>query len=310
MPVRAGGGYGQHLAAEASLPAGQRIDTGIDAQAGGACHSLRSLPAPLRTSRPGHRRLQHRAPHHRPGRLDRRAGHDGPGRRDRPAGHRLDARTLARRHGGPGRRGTCPGRRRCLSRHPGPRSPHRTGEGAADRGACFMPAYGWDRDRWPALWGPPDGAEAVRPHLHAGCDRAADPCVVGADGHNVTGPLKLVCLHDDTDTMCPSACAMPGPAATYRTVHVAAQRASMVLAPPSVATSRSPARIPARASSAADSCKMALSPGCLLPAEKRSARYTPDARGGTNPADSTPMSPPAGRPGRTMVTTLPDGSTA
>ena len=58
------------------------------------------------------------------------------------AGHRLDARTLARRHGGPGRRGICPGRRRCLSQHPGPRSPHRTGEGAADRGAFFMPPYG------------------------------------------------------------------------------------------------------------------------------------------------------------------------
>jgi len=87
---------------------------------------------------------------------------------------RLPARTLARRPGGPGRRGICPGRRRCLSEHPGPRSPDRTGEGAADRGAFFLPAYGWDRDRWPALWGPPDGAEAVRPHLHAGCDAGLD----------------------------------------------------------------------------------------------------------------------------------------
>jgi hypothetical protein len=37
-----------------------------------------------------------------------------------------------------------------------------------------MPAYGWDRDRWPALWGPPDGAETVRPHLHAECDAGLD----------------------------------------------------------------------------------------------------------------------------------------
>jgi hypothetical protein len=87
--------------------------------------------------RPGHRRLQHRAPHHRPGRLDRRASHDGPGRRAHPAGRRLPARTPAHRHRGPDRRGICPGWRRCLSEHPVPLSPDRTREGAADRGALF-----------------------------------------------------------------------------------------------------------------------------------------------------------------------------
>ena len=45
--------------------------------------------------RPGHRRLQRRAPHHRPRRLDRRAGHDGAGRRDRPAGRRIPPRPPA-----------------------------------------------------------------------------------------------------------------------------------------------------------------------------------------------------------------------
>jgi hypothetical protein len=44
-------------------------------------------------------------------------------------------------------------------------------------------------------------------------------------------------------TIRPSPCAMAGPAATYRTEHVAAQRTSMVFAPPSVATRRSPARM-------------------------------------------------------------------
>ena len=58
---------------------------------------------------------------------------------------RLPARTLARRQGGPGRRGTCPGRCRCRSEHPGLRSPDRTGEGAAGRGAFFLPPYGRDR---------------------------------------------------------------------------------------------------------------------------------------------------------------------
>ena len=48
-------------------------------------------------------------------------------------GHRLTAR------GHPGHRDTCPGRRRCLSELPGPRSPHRPRKGAADRGALFMP---------------------------------------------------------------------------------------------------------------------------------------------------------------------------
>ena len=62
-----------------------------------------------------HRRLQHRVPHHRPRRLDRRAGHDGPGRRAHPAGRRLPARPPAQRPAHPGHRGTCPGRRRCLS---------------------------------------------------------------------------------------------------------------------------------------------------------------------------------------------------
>ncbi len=47
-----------------------------------------------------------------------------------------------RRHGHPGHRGICPGRRRCLSWHPGPRSPDRAREGAADRGAFFMPPHG------------------------------------------------------------------------------------------------------------------------------------------------------------------------
>src|SRR5580692_698954 len=81
--------------------------------------------------------------------------------------------------------------------------------------------------------------------------------------------LSVWRLYDGAKTMCPSACAMAGPAATYRMVHVAVQRMSMVLAPPSVAMSRSPARIPACASCAADSRRMALSPGCLLGAEKR-----------------------------------------
>ena len=45
----------------------------------------------------------------------------------------------AHRQGHPGHRGICPGRRRCLSWHPSPRSPDRAREGAADRGALFMP---------------------------------------------------------------------------------------------------------------------------------------------------------------------------
>src|ERR1700722_7920474 len=76
---------------------------------------------------------------------------------------------------------------------------------------------------------------------------------------NVT-TLSLRRLYDGAKTMCPSACAIAGPAATYRTGAAAVQRMSMVLAPPSVATRRSPARIPACASCAADSCRTALSP--------------------------------------------------
>src|ERR1700722_16468787 len=66
---------------------------------------------------------------------------------------------------------------------------------------------------------------------------------------------------DDEKTIWPSAWAIAGPAATYLTAHVAAQRTSMVFAPPSVATRRSPARMPARASPAAGSCIAAAS--CL-----------------------------------------------
>ena len=62
-----------------------------------------------------------------------------------PAGSRLPARAPAHRHGHPGHRGICPGRRWCLTEHPGPPSPDRTGEGAADRGALVVPPYGWDR---------------------------------------------------------------------------------------------------------------------------------------------------------------------
>ena len=53
----------------------------------------------------------------------------------------MRGRSLAAR-AAPGRRGTCPGRRRRLSEHRGPRSPDRPGKGAADRGAFFMPPYG------------------------------------------------------------------------------------------------------------------------------------------------------------------------
>jgi hypothetical protein len=47
--------------------------------------------------------------------------------------------------------------------------------------------------------------------------------------------------------MCPSAWAMAGPTAMYRTVQELAQRTTMVWALPSVATSRSPGRTPCTA---------------------------------------------------------------
>ena len=72
--------------------------------------------------------------------------------------------------------------------------------------------------------------------------------------------------------MCPSAWAMAGPTAMYRTVQELAQRTTMVWALPSVATSRSPGRTPALTSSGPGRRRMLFVPGCLFPLENRSAR--------------------------------------
>jgi hypothetical protein len=74
------------------------------------------------------------------------------------------------------------------------------------------------------------------------------------------------------NTTCPSAWLMAAPVAMSRTVHVLAQRTTMVRALASVATSRSPGRTPALTSCEPGSRKMLLVPGCLFPLEYRSAR--------------------------------------
>ena len=66
-----------------------------------------------------------------------------------------------------------------------------------------------------------------------------------------------------------------------------------------------PAPVPPRAAA-----RWRCRPGaCCPPRSGRPGRRRLPA-GGTNPADSTPMSPPAGRPGWARVTTCPAGSTA
>jgi hypothetical protein len=92
----------------------------------------------------------------------------------------------------------------------------------------------------------------------------------------------------------------------------AAAADAIVSAPPSVATSRSPARAPAPMS--ADPAMMRLlSPGCGLPGVPRSARNAAPRvpkRVGTKPTLSTPMSPPAARPESTTILARPPASIA
>ncbi len=90
-------------------------------------------------------------------------------------------------------------------------------------------------------------------------------------------------------------------------------RTAIVLAPPSLATRRSPGRTPVWISSDPRSCRMLLVPGCGLPAENRSARYAASLESkpmGTNPALSTPMSAPLGKFDWTSVTARPVGAIA
>ena len=70
----------------------------------------------------------------------------------------------------------------------------------------------------------------------------------------------------------PSACADGGPVATTAVSQTRPQRTRTTVAPPSVATSRSPARIPADDIAAPVSRRMLSVPGCGLPGVPRSAR--------------------------------------
>src|SRR5438445_2444842 len=110
------------------------------------------------------------------------------------------------------------------------------------------------------------------------------------------------------NTRCPSPCAAVGVETTGITVHVAPHRTAIKVAPPSVATSRSPSRTPAAARSADDRRRIESVPGCGLPAVLRSARYAAPAPlmkpAGTNATVSTPMPPPLGTAGVANSPTL------
>src|SRR3982074_3025892 len=72
-------------------------------------------------------------------------------------------------------------------------------------------------------------------------------------------------------TTWPSPCEVVGVAITVITLHVASQCTAMSVAPPSVATSRSPSRTPAAERAADDRGSTASVPGCALFGVFRSA---------------------------------------